>query len=1045
MHNFPRISRPYKTCLLAGWTLIYVFLSCFSLQSAPYKKDYLLILNTYTNDAPWSNAIISPVLKYITTDSNTAVYIEHMNMLMVNDTAEFNVIKTDLFTKYAAKKPKAVLLLGNSTLALRDDFRKYWGDVPLILCGEQNYVGPTEAYIDKRPVSSTERIPLSMLKKDYNLTLLQTSIYPRENIELMRHMIPGMTKLVLIGDERYVSQQLNEDIKNILRASYPDLDYEFFSAGTLTTDQLLDSLNKINSQTTGVLFSSWFSKQTYAGNTLLMANSFRIIANTTTPVFSDKNSVMNNSGMVGGYIYNQENFDRQLIRTLTSVLTGKSARSIPFYIPDDAGPVFNYPTLLTKGFSPALCPPDSTFIDRPESYWHRYKYLFLSAGILLVVILFYQQGRISSLKALKIAQQKQIETSAELTNLFDNMPIAYLKEKLVRNPNGEIINAIPCSVNSYYTKTFKPKTEILGKKASEIFGDDFKMFLQLLKTMDTEKRPLTFSYYHKQSGNYQDIVVTFASKPNYIDVFCMDSTDLHRMQQKLNATNHKLAMALDVANVVPWKWDLQNHLILCDINRPIELSDNFHTLSDEQLSVPESEYFSKIFKEDRPRVEQAYKNLIRGVITKVKEEYRVVTHSAKGHRIDWVEARAAVDKRDEKGNPLSLIGSSQIMTERKILEQELLSAKDKAEESNRLKSAFLANMSHEIRTPLNAIVGFSGILSSIEEPSEREEYVSIIENNNALLLQLIGDILDLSKIEAGTLEFVQTTCDLNEMLTEIERSSRLRAEQKQLTLIFDRRISECYIETDKNRLNQVLTNLINNAIKFTETGSITFGYTLQPDRTLRFYVTDTGCGIAPEKQKDIFNRFVKLHHFVQGTGLGLSICEMIIKKMGGEIGVDSQPGKGSSFWFTVPYHPAVKKENETKTYEPVPVKQGQISILIAEDNISNFRLFETILKKDYRIIHAWNGEEAVKLFRQYHPHIILMDINMPVMNGYDATREIKKISPHVPILAITAYAYASDEQKIMDNGFDGYASKPINAHVLKSKIIELIEKRLTFL
>ena len=378
-------------------------------------------------------------------------------------------------------------------------------------------------------------------------------------------------------------------------------------------------------------------------------------------------------------------------------------------------------------------------------------------------------------------------------------------------------------------------------------------------------------------------------------------------------------------------------------------------------------------------------------------------------------------------------------------EQELVDARDKAEESNRLKSAFLANMSHEIRTPLNAIVGFAGLLNSTDENEERNEYVKIIENNNELLLQLIGDILDLSKIEAGTLEFAEVPVDVNALLEEVTKSLQLRAEAKNLTVVFKDRLPECSILTDRNRLNQVLINLITNSIKFTETGGITVGYTLQKDGLLRFYVTDTGCGIAPEKQADIFTRFVKLDNFTQGTGLGLSICKTIVNRMGGEIGVESEPGKGSTFWFTIRNVPAELNKKRVQEYTLQAVAKDQITILIAEDNISNFKLFETILKKDYRILHAWNGEEAVNLFKAHRPHIVLMDVNMPVMDGYEATAEIRKISADVPILAVTAYAYASDEQRILSQGFDGYTAKPINPHVLRSKIVDLLSTRLLLL
>lgn len=233
--------------------------------------------------------------------------------------------------------------------------------------------------------------------------------------------------------------------------------------------------------------------------------------------------------------------------------------------------------------------------------------------------------------------------------------------------------------------------------------------------------------------------------------------------------------------------------------------------------------------------------------------------------------------------------------------QRMKEAQLKAEEANQLKSAFLANMSHEIRTPLNAIVGFSNLLSMVEDKEEMLEYAGIIETNTELLLQLINDILDMSKIESGMYDFHVTQVDANQLMSEVEQVARLRIRTDEVSLSFAERLPQCVFHTDKNRLIQVLTNLVVNAIKFTSQGEIQIGYRLQDARTLYFYVSDTGCGMSAEQCEHVFERFVKYNTFIQGTGLGLSICKMIIEKLGGEIGVQSESGKGSVFWFTLPY------------------------------------------------------------------------------------------------------------------------------------------------
>lgn len=257
------------------------------------------------------------------------------------------------------------------------------------------------------------------------------------------------------------------------------------------------------------------------------------------------------------------------------------------------------------------------------------------------------------------------------------------------------------------------------------------------------------------------------------------------------------------------------------------------------------------------------------------------------------------------------------ITDLKILERQLRLAKEDAEESNRIKSAFLANMSHEIRTPLNSIVGFSSILAGEVSEEERVEYLSIIEQNNDILLQLINDILDLSKIEAGTLEYVYANIDINKMLSEIEQAAKIRMSDNEVAIITSMPLPELLLYTDQRRITQVINNFISNALKFTNSGSITIGYDLPADDYVRFFVTDTGTGIPSDKIETVFNRFVKLDSFKQGTGLGLAISQNIIKELKGEIGVESEFGKGSTFWFTLPYQ-KVSAHRSISSSEVVP-------------------------------------------------------------------------------------------------------------------------------
>ena len=386
-----------------------------------------------------------------------------------------------------------------------------------------------------------------------------------------------------------------------------------------------------------------------------------------------------------------------------------------------------------------------------------------------------------------------------------------------------------------------------------------------------------------------------------------------------------------------------------------------------------------------------------------------------------------------------IIGISWDITNVQNIEQELIQARIKAEQSDRLKSAFLANMSHEIRTPLNAIVGFSRLMTTTDNREDEKLYSEIINQNSDVLLQLINDILDLSKIEAGTFEYIKQPMDLGEMCRNVYEIHKGRV-QEGVTLTLDNEDDSLMINEDKNRILQLITNLITNAIKFTYEGEIHFGFKLKKDY-IDFYVKDTGIGISEEKLSHIFGRFVKLNSFVQGTGLGLAICQMIVEKMGGAITVESELHEGSTFRFTIPYdmynkQEKFKKNAEREQHLKVAIKSSQLrTLLVAEDVDSNFLLMNTVLGKKYKLIRARDGREAVDMYKENHPDLIFMDIKMPYMDGLEATRLIRGYSKDIPIIALTAFAFESDRERAIEAGCNDYLTKPVSQEAIE-KILD---------
>lgn len=383
------------------------------------------------------------------------------------------------------------------------------------------------------------------------------------------------------------------------------------------------------------------------------------------------------------------------------------------------------------------------------------------------------------------------------------------------------------------------------------------------------------------------------------------------------------------------------------------------------------------------------------------------------------------------------------------LKKELKEAKRIADEADLLKSNFLANMSHEIRTPMNGILGFVQLLQ--QEALEREmqhRYLDIINHNGTMLVNLIDDIMDISKIEAGQLAFNKKEINLDDLIFDLYtffNEIKFKQEKEHITIrilnINDDENNIFY--TDEHRVRQVLTNLVSNSLKFTEKGIVEFGYTNNKEENhIQFYVRDTGIGIPKDKRDIIFDRFRQIEEGSTrkygGTGIGLFISKHIVEELGGKIWVESEIGNGSSFYFTLPYESVTQKDQTTRVYSPVKESYNWENkvIVIAEDVETNFKFLKAILK-DTKATIIWtrDGEEVIKFCRE-NPNVdvVLMDIQMPKIDGYEATGQIKKINDNIIVIAQTAYAMPNDNIKCMEAGCNDYISKPINSSLLLDKI-----------
>lgn len=507
--------------------------------------------------------------------------------------------------------------------------------------------------------------------------------------------------------------------------------------------------------------------------------------------------------------------------------------------------------------------------------------------------------------------------------------------------------------------------------------------------------------------------------------------------KKIKATQKELSLALNAGKLSSWNYNIKEGLF-CKFDVHIE---NIEKRSLQSI-------YESIHPDDRDK----FMALLEAVAHKQKlPENRIILRVLENNATDYSYSSftySAVE--DEAGNVVVITFIQRDITEDIIYQQNLITAKNKAEEADKLKSTFLANMSHEIRTPLNAIVGFSELLTETDDAEEKFEYKQLIETNSEILLKLIGDILDLSKIEVGSIDINRQKLNLCQLCDELYRSFQQRIKNPKVILKLINPYTKCVANFDKYRFMQIFTNFATNAIKYTPQGEIVMGYECMPGQ-VRIYVKDSGIGIPEEKKNRIFSRFEKLDTFAQGTGLGLSICKAIADATGGEVGFKSKANIGSEFWYIgytdveyVEKSEVADEDLNNKSTEHLSanssVKIKDLNILIAEDNDSNYLLIKKLLK-DNQLTRTITGVEAIEKIKAQTFDIVFMDMRMPVMNGLEATSLIREFNQTTPIIALTANAFDSDRENALAAGCNHFMTKPVKKRELMDLLFRYFKQQ----
>lgn len=851
----------------------------------------------------------------------------------------------------------------------------------------------------------------------YNAVKIPLNHNPEKIVGIMKQLMPSLQNILYFSEQSYSDEIIIGKLESWLEKNKPTIQLAVIKSSNINIPYLTNVISNLTGENTAVLLNHF---NITAGN----INAAQTLLSKNTPVFllSENNTLINNDHVVGGFYISTDQYAHAIAKVAQTILNGTEVSVVSTADTLVAVSYMNNAAIAHFHLQKEALTQPAVFIGEiGENAKVSYGFILFILVILLAALLFLSFRTRRKKRALcKIGAQY----TANIHNrqiLSKSIPVGIA----VFNKAGNLLERNPEA-----DKIFRQIIPYYKNNTFNLFE------AQIIKELSREKPLSTEIFYHgvftKSNGDLHHCKITvtpiFYENSNILFMMIEDDTKAYFDELSKKKIYKIFNTAIDYINIGIGKFNL--------LTRHGSATESWYNTLEVGKQTPFNECFKNVHTDDGDMLKARLQEAVQSKTEFFTLDIRV-GKAQKKHQ--WYNFSAWLKEYNPQAEKIIYYFMIRKIDNQKSHEIVLENEYQKLLRENQTNNSLIANMNHEIRTPLNAIIGFSELLIENYDAREQDELLQYINENNEKLLTTINDIISMSKIETGQMLCNIQDINLNEFIQSFVERTKQIVNPEKIKVIFNK--GDNYIlQSDEERLKQIINNFISNAVKFTETGFIEIGFTHRSDHVC-LYVKDTGHGIPEDKRDLISNQLGNNKERHLTSGLGLPIAYYTAKLLKGEIGFESRLNEGSTFWCKIPNidirdGEIIKNKLENATLS----HSGKKTILIAEDNQNNYQLLHFLLKQKYRIIHAINGEEAVNLFQQEHPDLILMDIKMPVMDGYQATAAIREISKEIPIIAVTAFAFDEDKEKVLKNAFNEYISKPVMEKELMRVIDLFIDK-----